>query len=84
MRCCEIRPLNDMLRLQNQHALALLCDWLAEPDDLGQAWWANFEQDLRHHRLAFRDMISSVSSPFIAGPSARVTGGPAEGVTGER
>jgi hypothetical protein len=26
----------------------------------------------------------NTSSPFIAGPSARVTGGPAEGVTGER
>ena len=44
------------LRPQNQCALALLRDWLAEPDELGEAWWAEFEQDLQHHRLAFREI----------------------------
>ena len=43
------------LRPQNQRALALLRDWLAEPDELGEAWWEEFEQDLQYHRLALRE-----------------------------
>ena len=42
------------LRPQNRRGLALLEDWLAEPDDLGDAWWDDFERDLKQHRLSFR------------------------------
>jgi hypothetical protein len=45
------------LRPQNQRALALLQDWLAEPDELGDDWWDAFEQDLRRHRFSFREVV---------------------------
>jgi hypothetical protein len=44
------------LRPQNRQALALLQSWLAEPDDLDKEWWDEFEQDLRRHRFAVRDI----------------------------
>lgn len=40
---------------QNQRALALLNAWMSEPDDLGDAWWDEFERDLAKHRLRFRE-----------------------------
>jgi len=39
---------------QNRRALALLEEWYSEPDDLGEAWWTEFEQELRQNRLTFR------------------------------
>jgi hypothetical protein len=39
---------------QNRRALALHEEWYAEPDDLGEAWWAEFEEELRQNRLNFR------------------------------
>lgn len=42
------------IRLENRRALALLDEWMSEPDDLGEDWWAEFEKELREHRLAFR------------------------------
>jgi len=27
---------------------------MSAPDDLGEDWWAEFEKELREHRLAFR------------------------------
>lgn len=42
-------------RPENKRALALLDEWMSEPDDLGEDWWAEFEMDLREHRLAFRN-----------------------------
>jgi hypothetical protein len=36
---------------QNREALALLHAWMAEPDDLGETWWDEFERDLARNRL---------------------------------
>lgn len=44
------------LPLQNRRALALLHAWVAEPDDLGKAWWDEFERDLAQNRLKFREI----------------------------
>ncbi len=44
------------LRPQNQRALALLRDWLAEPDNLGDAWWDEFERNMEQSRLTFREV----------------------------
>ena len=43
------------LRPQNRRALALIEEWLSEPDDLGEEWWDSFEQDLKKYRLSFRE-----------------------------
>jgi hypothetical protein len=39
------------IRPENLRALELLDAFLAEPDDVGDAWWADFEQDLQEHRF---------------------------------
>ncbi len=39
---------------QNRQAIKLLQDWLNEPDDLGTAWWADFERELSSHRFTLR------------------------------
>jgi len=39
------------IRPENLRALALLDVLLAKPDDLGDAWWADFERDLQEHRF---------------------------------
>lgn len=44
------------LRPENQRALDLLEAWMAEPDDLGQTWWEDFERDLQQHRFSLREM----------------------------
>ena len=36
----------------NQTALKLLDAWMAEPDDLGDAWWAEFEEELLQNRFS--------------------------------
>lgn len=43
----------ERIRTQNEQALQLLEKWLAEPDDLGDAWWDEFEAELRQNRLTF-------------------------------
>jgi hypothetical protein len=35
---------------RSEKALALLDEWLSEPDDLGPEWWAEFEADLQRSR----------------------------------
>jgi hypothetical protein len=44
------------LRPQNRKLLRWLDSWLATPDDLGEAWWSEFEADLQAHRMTFRPM----------------------------
>jgi hypothetical protein len=44
------------LRPGNQDVLALLEAWMAEPDDLGEDWWEEFDRSL-HHRPSFRDAL---------------------------
>jgi hypothetical protein len=43
------------LRPENRRALELLEAWMAEPDDLGEAWWDDFERELQQHRLSLRE-----------------------------
>jgi len=44
-----------VLRPENRRALELLEAWMAEPDDLGEAWWDDFERELRQHRFSLRE-----------------------------
>ena len=44
------------LRSQNQRALAIIEAWMSEPDDLGTEWWDEFEQEIQHNRLTFREL----------------------------
>ncbi len=41
---------------QKQQQLALLEAWYAEADDLGEAWWDEFEQELRENRFKLREV----------------------------
>lgn len=43
------------LRPQNRRALDLLEAWMAEPDDLDEAWWEDFERELQQHRFTLRE-----------------------------
>jgi len=43
----------ERIRAQNEKALKLLHEWMAEPDDMGEAWWDEFEAELRQNRLTF-------------------------------
>ena len=45
------------LHPQNRHAMALLRTWMASPDEKGSEWWDDFEQQLREHRLSFREAV---------------------------
>ena len=36
---------------RNRRALALIDEWMREPDDLGEDWWADFESELEAQRL---------------------------------
>ncbi len=49
----EAAPGLKELRPANQRALALLDQWMSEPDELGSAWWESFEAELKQHRLVF-------------------------------
>ena len=40
------------VRPENRHALALLEEWMSEPDDRGEHWWAQFEKYVRNQRLS--------------------------------
>jgi hypothetical protein len=44
------------LSVRNQQALTLLQAWAAEPDDKDDAWWDEFEQELRQNRLTLREV----------------------------
>ena len=44
------------LRPQNRQALALHERWFTEPDELGEDWWADFEQELQQNRLSLREV----------------------------
>ncbi len=46
------------LSSRNRRALALLRDWMAEPDELGSAWWDAFERDLARNRLTLGESIN--------------------------
>lgn len=39
------------LRPENQRLLGLLSDWYATPDELGDAWWEDFEEELAINRF---------------------------------
>lgn len=41
---------------QNQVALKLLESWVVEPDEMGQAWWDDFEQFLKENRFSLREV----------------------------
>ena len=41
---------------KNQQALDLLHAWMAEPDDLDDTWWDDFERDLAQSRPKFREV----------------------------
>jgi hypothetical protein len=41
---------------KNQRALDLLHAWMAESDELGDAWWDDFERDLAQSRPKFREI----------------------------
>ena len=45
-----------VLRPENRRALNLLEAWMAEPDDLGEAWWDDFEHELQQHRFSLREV----------------------------
>ena len=49
----EAAPRPKAVRPANERALALLDQWMSEPDELGSAWWEAFEAELKQHRLAF-------------------------------
>jgi len=44
-----------VLRPENLRALDLLDAWMSEPDDLGEAWWDDFERELQQHRFSLLD-----------------------------
>ena len=44
----------EALRPENQRLLAILEEFAARPDDLGDAWWDEFEKSLRENRLRVR------------------------------
>jgi hypothetical protein len=39
------------IRPQNLQLLAVLNEWYNSPDELGDAWWDEFERDVRNNRL---------------------------------
>lgn len=45
-----------VLRSRNRRALSLLQTWLSEPDDMGDAWWDDLEQEMRQNRLSFSEV----------------------------
>lgn len=48
-------PIEAPVREENRRALALLDAWLSEPDDLGEDWWEEFEQEMYKHRLTIQE-----------------------------
>jgi hypothetical protein len=44
--------LGTQLRPENQRILALLEEWYSTPDEMGEAWWNEFEEDLEVNRFS--------------------------------
>jgi len=42
------------LRPENRALLEFLREWMSTPDDMGEEWWEQFEQELRSNRLSFQ------------------------------
>ncbi len=44
---------------KNEEILALLDEWMKEPDDMGEEWWAKFDEELKANRMNFpeRDLL---------------------------
>ncbi len=42
------------LVVANRRAMALLDEWMSEPDNLGQEWWDEFDNELRANRFSLR------------------------------
>ncbi|HWN66356.1 MAG TPA: hypothetical protein VNM90_01890 [Haliangium sp.] len=36
---------------KNEEILAFLDEWMKEPDELGEEWWARFDEELKAQRL---------------------------------
>jgi hypothetical protein len=36
-----------------QDFLKFFDEWMSEPDEMGEEWWARFDEDLKAHRLHF-------------------------------
>ena len=51
----EAAPRSKAILPGNERALALLDQWMCEPDELGSAWWEAFEAELKQYRLAFHE-----------------------------
>jgi hypothetical protein len=54
-RLCESRA--GELGLLNRAALDWLDRWLSTPDTLGEAWWEEFERDLRTHPIELGETL---------------------------
>ena len=46
--------LESVLSYENQLGLQLMEEWLEEPDDKGEEWWAEFERMLYEERQKFK------------------------------
>lgn len=44
----------DTMPVANRQLIALLDDWLAEEDDLGDEWWNDFERELNADRFTLQ------------------------------
>jgi len=42
--------------VSQKNALTLLEKWMSEPDDKGDAWWDEFEEELRQNRFTLREI----------------------------
>lgn len=40
----------------NKQFALLFDEWADELENLGEEWWNSFEQDVKQHRLSFRNM----------------------------
>ena len=43
------------LHERNQKVIALLREWRARPDDLGDEWWEDFRRELAQNSVRFRE-----------------------------
>lgn len=37
------------MRPENEQAIELIEEWFADPDDLGEEFWAEYEEDLKRY-----------------------------------
>jgi hypothetical protein len=45
-------------RSKNEEILALLDVWTREPDEMGEEWWRQFDEDLQAQRLNFPERVT--------------------------